>query len=147
RLNGKGDRAEVMKTEVYRKFRFPEFDNEKFCPEGLIWHRISKEYDALYLCEVSYMKGTPDDSITSDVYNYLKRNCKGTSLYYYELVNDKRLTYKFRLGQLIRYYRYAPYAHATLFKGIPLKLFLIGFPLGVGVFIYDGLCSLIKSLH
>ena len=132
-----GDRAEIMKTKIYKNYKFPVFDGEKFCPEGLVWNRIAQKYDALYLCESVYEKGTPNDSITADVYNHLMRSCKGTSLYYFELVNNNQLSYRYRLSQLVRYYRYAPFAHFPLFKGIPLSLFVIGFPLGMAVLLRD----------
>lgn len=137
RFKAKGDRSEIMKTEVFKQFKFPEFPGEKFCPEGLVWNRIAKQYKALYLCESAYMKGTPDDSITADVYNHLRKSCRGTSLYYYELVTYNKLSYRYRLGQLVRYYRYAPFAHAPLFKGIPIKLLILGFPIGMAVYLRD----------
>ena len=126
-----------MKMVVFKQFKFPEFEDEKFCPEGLVWNRIAKQYNALYLCEPVYMKGNPDDSITANIYNHLRKSCRGTSLYYYEIVTNNKLSYQYRLGQLIRYYRYAPFAHAPLYKGIPLKLFVIGFPIGIAVFLRD----------
>lgn len=137
KYKAKGDRAEVMKTEIYKNYLFPELDNEKFCPEGLVWNRIAQKYSALYICEPIYQKGCPDDSITADVYNYLKRNCKGTSLYYYEIVTNNSFSFSYRLENLIRYYRYAPYAKSPLIKGIPLLLLLLGGPVGFIVFVCD----------
>ena len=32
-----GDKAEVFKTELLRKFPFPEYENERFITEAVIW--------------------------------------------------------------------------------------------------------------
>lgn len=52
-----GDNAEVFKTSILKKYPFPVIEGEKFCPEFLIWNRISKKYkmrffnEAIYICE------------------------------------------------------------------------------------------------
>lgn len=52
-----GDRAEVIKTSVMRKFPFHEFEGENFLGEGSVWYNMSKEYitrytnDRFYICE------------------------------------------------------------------------------------------------
>ena len=34
----KGDMAEVFRTDVMRELPFPEYENERFCPEALVWN-------------------------------------------------------------------------------------------------------------
>lgn len=38
-----GDKAEVFKTELLRKFPFPEYENERFITEAVIWDKIAYE--------------------------------------------------------------------------------------------------------
>lgn len=38
-----GDKAEVYKTEILRKFPFPEYKNEWFITESVVWDRIAYE--------------------------------------------------------------------------------------------------------
>lgn len=137
RHHGKGDRSEVIKTEIYKKYKFPEFEGEKFCPEGLVWTRIAQDYEALYIPEMIYVKGAPNDSITANVYNHLRKNCKGTCLHYYEIITNPKCSYRFRFNCLIRYYRYALYAHFPIIKGIPLHLLVVGLPLGMITYLRD----------
>lgn len=137
RLHATGDRSEVMKVSVFKEFPFPIIESEKFCPEGLIWNRIASQYDALYMTEPIYKKGTPDDSITADVFNYLKRNVKGTTLYYREIVANNNFSFKYRLLNTVKFYRYAFYSGESLFDKIPLRFVLLGLPLGVLVIVYD----------
>lgn len=137
KYNATGDRSEVMKTKIIRKFKFPEFDNEKFCPEGLVWNRIAMEYDAIYIPKPIYVKSDNDDSITSKIYYHLKNNCKGTTLYYYEILINNKLSLRYRILNSIKYYRYAFFAKTKIFKGIPMFLCVIGLPCGLLVMLYD----------
>lgn len=38
-----GDKAEVYKAEILRRFPFPEYENEKFITEAVVWDRIAYE--------------------------------------------------------------------------------------------------------
>ena len=132
-----GDRAEVMKVDVFRKFKFPEIEGEKFCPEGLIWNRIARQYDTVYIPKPIYVKGDCDDSITSNVYQYLKCNSRGTSLYYKEIALNTNFSYRYRVVNAIKYYRYAVFAGESIFGVMRFSVFLVAFPLGMIVFIFD----------
>lgn len=137
KYNAIGDRSEVMKTDVLRKYKFPEFNNERFCPEGLVWNRIAQKYDAIYIPKAIYVKSDVDDSITSKIYYHLKNNCTGTTLYYYEIITNKKLSFKYRFINTVKYYRYAFFAEANIFSGIPKFLCLLGLPCGLLVMLYD----------
>ena len=132
-----GDRSEVMKVDVFRKFKFPEYPGEKFCAEGLVWNRIARKYNCLYINKPLYQKGDADDTITADVYNHLKRNCQATTQYYLEIMTDERCSFKYRWINAVKYYRYAFFAKRPIFKGIPLSLALFGLPVGLLVVVYD----------
>lgn len=46
----KGDRAEVVKTDYFRKYcPIPTFDNENNCLDLYIWLMLAKSYDALFI--------------------------------------------------------------------------------------------------
>ena len=135
--SAEGDRSEIMKVEIYRKYPFPMIEGEKFCPEGLVWNRIASQYNALYMTEAIYKKGMPDDSITAHVYHYLKKNSKGTTLYYREIVSSSRFSVKYRLLNAIKFYRYVFFSGENPFSGIPLFYAMVGLPLGLLVVLYD----------
>ena len=53
-----GDKAEVIYTEVIRRYPFPEFEGETFMSEGVMWDRIARDglrfrwnNEIIYLCE------------------------------------------------------------------------------------------------
>lgn len=128
-----GDLAEVYKTEVLRKFPFPEFEGEKFCPEALVWNRIASSSakirlfnKPIYVCE--YL----NDGLTSNIVKIRKTSPKASMTHYYEQFNLP-IPFKSKLKSCINFWRFA-----TL-KGIkdipPQGLFfwlssIIMFPLG-----------------
>lgn len=44
-----GDLAEVVKTEVLKLYAFPDFQGEIFSSESLVWNRISRNYNYLFV--------------------------------------------------------------------------------------------------
>jgi glycosyltransferase involved in cell wall biosynthesis len=78
-----GDKAEIFKTEVLKKYKFPVFENEKFCPEGLIWNRISNEYDMYFFSEIVYLCEYQEGGLTDQIYKIRKKSPNATLLYYY----------------------------------------------------------------
>lgn len=50
-----GDKAEVLRTEILKKYHFPEFENEKFISENYLWWHIAMEYDMKYVNQVIYI--------------------------------------------------------------------------------------------
>lgn len=101
-----GDLVEIFKIEVLRKFPFPEFKNEKFCPEALVWNRISQNYDlqflnlGLYITE--YIKG----GLTEKIVKIRMNSPQASMLHYAELANYK-IPLKERVKAAINYWRFA----------------------------------------
>lgn len=53
-----GDKAEIYKTEVLKRYPFPEFEGENFIRESAVWDRIAQDglklrwyNEIIYLCE------------------------------------------------------------------------------------------------
>ena len=62
----KGDKAVAFKTEVLRKYPFPEKQRIRFVFEAVVWHEMSKKYNVLALNKivqfVEYQKSGVSDS-------------------------------------------------------------------------------------
>lgn len=67
KYNIKGDMAEVFKTDILRKFPFPDYKNEKFCPEALVWNRIGQHYNLFIFNEIIYLCDYLDDGLTHKI--------------------------------------------------------------------------------
>lgn len=101
-----GDKAEVIKTEIFRKFPFPEYENEKFCPEALVWNRMSKYYRIRYFDKIIYQCEYLPDGLTSKISKLLERNIKSTMLTYKEMNEFEAAPMWFKVRSAINFYRY-----------------------------------------
>lgn len=78
-----GDKAEIYKTELLKQNPFPEYKNEKFIPESVVWNKFALmglkvrwHKEGIVVCE--YLK----DGLTSAVNqrDYFEKNYKGYRL-------------------------------------------------------------------
>lgn len=104
-----GDKAEVIRTDIMKQFRFPEIEGEKFVPEGLIWNRIGRRYKLRYIDRAIYNFEYIDDGYTNNFRNILKKNPEGMKLYYGEILKED-IPFTSKLKFLIRYIQSYCYA-------------------------------------
>lgn len=62
-----GDLKEVFRTEVLKQYPFPEVEGEKFCPEVLVWFRISRKYKMRFLNRAVYTADYQPTGITANI--------------------------------------------------------------------------------
>ncbi len=81
----RGDKAEVFKSEILRRYPFPEFEGERFLTESVVWHRMARDgykfaltNEPLYICE--YLAGGLSDKSLE----LRLKNPVGNLLYYRE---------------------------------------------------------------
>ena len=74
-----GDKAEIYKTEIMKKYPFPEFEGEKFLSEHVVWDSIAKDgYKIRWFNEVIYKCEYLADGLTkSDPYKQKLNNFQG----------------------------------------------------------------------
>ena len=80
-----GDMAEVFRTSVLKEFPFPEINNEKFCPEALVWNRIATKYKFRYFNQNIYMCDYLPDGLTAKIVKLRMQSPLVSMLYYSEL--------------------------------------------------------------
>lgn len=51
----KGDRCEVVRTDLFRAYPFPEYAGEKFISEDILWNRLAYRYKTVYRNKVLYI--------------------------------------------------------------------------------------------
>lgn len=87
-----GDKALVFKTDIIREYSFPKIDGEKFVPENLIYNRISKLYEMLWINEEILYKQYMLGGYSDNYFELAKKNPKANVLFYKELYEfDKSL--------------------------------------------------------
>lgn len=89
----KGDKTQIIKTEVAKDYPFPIIEKEKFVPEALINNRLSLKYNFLYKTEVLKLCEYLSDGYTSNYFNLVKNNPKSNALYFKELYSFNKSLY------------------------------------------------------
>lgn len=81
-----GDLKEVFRTDVLRKFPFPENKGERFCPEQLVWFRIAQKYKLRYINQPIYKVEYQPDGITSGIVKARMESPVATCMTYSEML-------------------------------------------------------------
>jgi len=103
--NVTGDLLEVFKTDVMREFPFPEFPDEKFCPEQLVWFRIAQKYKLRCFNKVVYFRDYLDGGLTDKITRIRHESPKATCMCYKEMMMLD-IPMKFRMRALLNYLRF-----------------------------------------
>lgn len=135
-----GEKWGFQRTEVLRRFPFPEFEGEKFVPESLVWNRIGRHYRTRYVNEPLRIYRQLADGLSNRSIQLRIASPKGTLLYYRELLEERRLTWPGRLGAAVNLLRFALHTGNTaevarLVVGRPWVL--LGFPPALALFWSD----------
>ncbi|ETD21583.1 MULTISPECIES: glycosyltransferase family 2 protein [Prevotellaceae] len=100
-----GDMAEIFRTEVIRKFPFPMIKGEKFCPEALIWNRISKEYRLRIFKKVIYYRDYLQGGLTSKM-TQIRMKSPVASMMCYAEMNALNIPVKDKVRAAVNYWRF-----------------------------------------
>ena len=130
----KGDKSEVFKTDILKKYPFPEIEDEYFMSEGIVWYKIANEgYKIRWFNEIIYIAEYREDGLSFNAFKIALENWKGIVL-----CNNSYLLFKLPLKKKLKcsidYYRYGFWGKVNL-----VRLFLdnngkiysvVGIPLG-----------------
>lgn len=137
----KGDRAEVFYTHILRKYKFPVFEDTKFCSEGVVFNKIANDgfllrffNTPLTICE--YLP----DGLSFNHYKRNKNNIKSTMLCYEELFSY-RLDMFFKIKTCINYWRYSFFSERKFFENMKAMHYwgVLLYPAGLLFMIYSEL--------
>ena len=103
--NVTGDLLEVYKTSVMREFPFPEIENEKFCPESLVWNRIANKYKLFCFNKVIYYRDYLDGGLTSKIVKIRMNSPIASTMTYAEML-DYNISLKWKIRSAINYWRF-----------------------------------------
>ena len=128
--NINGDKAEVFFTDIISRYRFPEFDGEKFMDEAYLWNKIAMDgyklrwdNDIVYLCE--YLEG----GLTKSRNTRYSGSPRGYELYVRQLLMQATtLLDKIRLSSMYArdVYNYSDNRRAASDLGVHVAYVLIG---------------------
>ena len=124
-----GDLKEVFKTTVLQEFPFPEIQDEKFCPEQLVWFRIAQKYKLRYFNTPIYVAENQSNGITASIIRVRMLAPQATCMMYAEMLAYK-IPFKEKIKAAINFWRFKACAPSrvmiTTLKGGWRWCYLIG---------------------
>lgn len=105
RYGVKGDKAETFKSSILCDYLYPEIDGEKFIGEGLVYNRIGKVFNSVYINKVIYFCEYRTDGLTNAGRSLRINNPLGGMLYHNE-VQKKPTPIMFRFKHAVLYNTY-----------------------------------------
>ncbi len=118
------DCCDTFRTELFTKYRFPEFKGEKFIGEGAAFFQMELESLGVYYNEVIYLCSYREDGLTKAGRKMRIENPLG-GMYNSGIYMHPRLPWKTRIKKGILYSCYARLAGISvmeLFRQTPYKL-------------------------
>lgn len=93
-----GDKCEIYKTNILKKFPFPVYAGEKFISEAIVWCRISRKYMLKFYNKCFYICEYLEDGYTLNIKRFIEKNPIGALTFYNEMTQKpikffKRLKY------------------------------------------------------
>ena len=133
-----GDMAEAFKTDILKHYPFPVYDGEMFCPEALIWNRLSLKYKMRYTREKIYFCEYRPDGLTAQITRLRMYSPKASMLYYSELYRMP-IPFVQKIKAAINFWRF------SFCSNIPFKLkiskigwgAIIAYPVGLLFYLSD----------
>ena len=137
-----GDRAEVVRTELVRKYPFPSFEGERFVSEYYLWQSISEEGLKLrWFNKPTYCGDYLDDGLTANMREIMRRSPLGRSFVdNFTLGTHAPLSLK--LNSAVNYTRYGRFGGKTIAelirKAKSKPLAILGLPVAMAFPIKEG---------
>jgi len=139
RINGDipGDKCEVIRTDILKRYPFPVVEGEKFLGEGFLWIHVANEYDTIYINKVIYICEYLSGGLTKSGRKMRINNPLGGMIHAQAYFNSK-VKLKFRIKNAWLYIAYGFFAQkaiVTILKESNMKtLVFFNIPFGWGLY-------------
>ena len=129
----RGDLAEVFRTAVLRQYPFPEIEGETFCPEDLIWNRVTQEHKLRYFNKIIYIADYQRDGLSSRHVANRMDSPVAVCTHYCEL-NGYDIPVKQKAKAAINYWRFrACVPRGKQVPKLPWYWSVVGWPAGIAM--------------
>jgi glycosyltransferase involved in cell wall biosynthesis len=98
KLNIIGEKSEVFRTEILRKYPFPEYEGELFISEGIVWNKIAADgYKLRWFNYPIYYMEYQEDGLTNNLRKLYRNNPHGYLAYVCQEMKLNKISYIKRL--------------------------------------------------
>lgn len=105
KYNQIGGIAEAYKTSVLKDFPFPDYANEKFCAESLVWNKIAVKMKLRIFNDKIYVWNYLPTGLTSGMLKNRRNSITYTLNNYSEILNYD-IPIKYKIRNAINYWRF-----------------------------------------
>jgi len=132
----KGETTLVFKTEVIKRYLFPEIPGEKYVPEDYVYDKIDRDHEFVILPRILTVCELVSSGYTDAVERLRRENPTAWFLYYGQRVSNTRMSV-LRIKYAAHFLRFEKRAQKQYRKlaGIPLYMRLTGLPFAALLFI------------
>lgn len=135
----KGDRCEVVRTDIFKKYPFPAYPNERFMSESWLWNVVALNYKTVYRNKTIYICEYLEGGLTKSGRALRMKSPLGMMDDCRSYLNDE-VCLKVRVKEMLLYWVYArcasySFAKALSTSGRPVGMTLTAIP-GWMLYIY-----------
>ena len=109
------DHAEIFRTDYLRQHPFTEYPNERFMSEAIVWIRLGKRWDMLFVNKIIYLAEYVHGGLTQQG-KRLRFQCPLGGIEGSLETMSKEFNLKTRIKQTILYIVYSRFANRTLLE-------------------------------
>ncbi|MDO4465981.1 MAG: glycosyltransferase family 2 protein [Bacillota bacterium] len=136
---GSNDACEVIRSDLFKKYPFPVFQNERFISEGALWNRVSFTHKCVYYNQVVYLANYLEDGLSKSGKKLRVHNPNG-GMYTANLNMNKKNFWQRRIKNGLLYTCYGFFAkksYGEMLKSCDSKVLMtLCYPLGFMLYIY-----------
>lgn len=115
--NCHGDKAEVWRTDLLKKNKFPVYKYEKFLSESVTWIRIACNYDMYFINKIIYITEYLEQGLTKSGRS-LRIKCPKGGRFSSNMIINKRFNLRQRIKASLLYIAYSKFDNISFFKCI-----------------------------
>lgn len=101
------DMAHALKTDLFKKFLFPDIPKENFVAESLVWNRMAVDYKVRYFNEAIYVGEYLEGGLSHSSIKNRRKNPNYASLLYKELINNPLASRSLKFKSAVNYWRFS----------------------------------------
>lgn len=115
RINGNigGDKAEVFYTDILKQYPFPEYENEKYMPEDVVWMKMSGPYRMVHINQNTYICDYLEGGLTKSGRRMKIHSPRGMVLRSKIYLDCEDVQFRVKLKMMMLYIIYGHFAQYT----------------------------------
>ena len=109
----KGEKWGFQRTDILKEYPFPEYDDEKFITENIVWDKISLKYKTRFINEKLRIYEILNDGLSASSIKLRAKNTNGTTSYYNNYLTLP-VSLKGKCKAAINYVRFSAHGGRTI---------------------------------